>query len=57
MLTRHSMIHEDMKHFFEGFPSSAHPMAMLSSMVVSLSTYYPNDGQHDLDRRQPHARD
>jgi citrate synthase len=38
-LTRHTMIHEDMKKFFEGFPSSAHPMAMLSSMVVSLSTY------------------
>ena len=48
-LTRHSMIHEDMKKFFEGFPSSAHPMAMLSSMVVSLSTYYPNDGHDDLD--------
>jgi citrate synthase len=48
-LTRHTMIHEDMKKFFEGFPSSAHPMAMLSSMVVSLSTYYPNDGHDDLD--------
>jgi citrate synthase len=48
-LTRHTMIHEDMKKFFEGFPSSAHPMAMLSSMVVSLSTYYPNDGHNDLD--------
>ncbi len=48
-LTRHTMIHEDMKKFFEGFPSSAHPMAMLSSMVVSLSTYYPNDGHDDHD--------
>ncbi len=46
-LTRHTMIHEDMKKFFEGFPSSAHPMAMLSSMVVSLSTYYPKDGRDD----------
>ncbi len=44
------MIHEDMKKFFDGFPSSAHPMAMLSSMVVSLSTYYPEDGRgRDLD--------
>ncbi len=41
-LTRHSMIHEDMKHFFVGFPSTAHPMAVLSSMVSSLSTYYPD---------------
>jgi citrate synthase len=30
MLTRHSMIHEDMKHFFDGYPSTAHPMAILS---------------------------
>jgi citrate synthase len=49
-LTYHTMIHEDMKKFFDGFPSSAHPMAMLSSMVVSLSTYYPEDGRgRDLD--------
>jgi citrate synthase len=49
-LTYHTMIHEDMKKFFEGFPSSAHPMAMLSSMIVSLSTYYPDDPSHaDLD--------
>lgn len=42
-LTYHSLIHEDMKKFFEGFAPSAHPMAILSSMVVSLSTYYPDD--------------
>ncbi len=41
-LTRHSLIHEDMKHFFEGFPSGAHPMAVLAAMVVSLGTYYPD---------------
>ncbi len=41
-LTRHSMIHEDMKRFFDGYPSTAHPMAILSSMVVSLSSYYPD---------------
>jgi citrate synthase len=43
MLTRHSLIHEDMKHFFDGFPSTAHPMAVLSAMTCSLSTYYPED--------------
>ncbi len=54
LLTRHSLIHEDMKHFFEGFPSGAHPMAVLASMVVSLGTYYPdaldvdNKGQMDI---------
>jgi citrate synthase len=40
-LTRHSLIHEDMKKFFEGFPPSAHPMAVLSAMIASLSAYYP----------------
>jgi citrate synthase len=40
-LTYHSLLHEDMKKFFEGYPTSAHPMAMLSAMVASLSTYYP----------------
>ncbi|WP_394825187.1 citrate synthase [Pendulispora albinea] len=42
LLTRHSLIHEDMKRFFDGFPSTAHPMAVLSSMVCSLSSYYPD---------------
>ncbi|NBQ53923.1 MAG: citrate synthase [Proteobacteria bacterium] len=41
MLTRHSLIHEDMLHFYDSYPSSAHPMAILSSMVCSLSSYYP----------------
>ncbi|HEV8581278.1 MAG TPA: citrate synthase [Thermoanaerobaculia bacterium] len=47
-LTYHSLLHEDMKKFFEGFPSSAHPMSMLGSMVASLSSYYP-DKDADLD--------
>src|SRR5688572_24689555 len=41
LLTRHSLIHEDMKRFYDGYPSTAHPMAILSSMVVSLSSFYP----------------
>src|SRR5579884_3198968 len=51
-LTRHSLIHEDMKKFFEGFPPSAHPMAILSAMMASLSTYYPEattDESRDLN--------
>jgi len=48
-LTRHSLIHEDMKKFFEGFPPSAHPMAILSAMVASLSAYYPNNGDSELN--------
>ena len=42
LLTRHSLIHEDMKRFFEGFPSTSHPMAVLSSMVLAMSSFYPD---------------
>ena len=50
-LTIHSMLHEDMKKFFEGYLPTAHPMAILSSMVASLSTYYPESSANgdDLD--------
>ncbi len=47
-LTYHSMLHEDMKKFFEGFPPSGPPMAILSAMVATLSSYYPQSAQ-DLD--------
>ncbi len=39
-LIYHSMLHEDMKKLFEGFPPKARPMSVLSSMVASLSAYY-----------------
>jgi len=42
-LTHRSNIHEDMKRYFDGFPSSADPMAMLSSMTIALSTYHRED--------------
>lgn len=37
----HTLVHEDMKKFFDGYPSVAHPMGQLASMVCSLSAYYP----------------
>ncbi len=43
-LTHHSLIHEDMKKFFEGFPPTAHPMGILSAMVSSLTAFYPEAG-------------
>jgi citrate synthase len=46
-LTYHSMLHEDMKKFFEGYPQTAHPMAILSSMVSSLSAFYPDGDRED----------
>jgi citrate synthase len=41
-LNYHDLIHEDMKNLFAGFPGNGHPMGMLSAMITSLSTYYPN---------------
>ena len=41
LLTKHQLIHEDMKFHFEGFPSNAHPMAILSSMITAAGSYYP----------------
>ncbi len=40
-LTHHTLIHEDMKKFFDGFPSNSHPMGQLASLVNSLSAFYP----------------
>jgi citrate synthase len=41
LLTRHELIHEDMKFHFEGFPPNAHPMAILSSMINAAGCFYP----------------
>ena len=41
LLTKHQLLHEDMKFHFEGFPPNAHPMAILSSMINSAGCYYP----------------
>jgi len=40
-ISHHTLVHENMKRFFEAFPQGAHPMGMLSSMIASLSTFYP----------------
>ncbi|MGI4893711.1 MAG: citrate synthase [Janthinobacterium lividum] len=41
-IQRHTLLHEDLKRFFDGFPRDAHPMPVLSSAVSALSTFYPN---------------
>ena len=42
-LTRHSLIHEDLKRMFQAFPPKAHPMAILSSVVSALSSFYQDE--------------
>jgi len=39
-VTKHTLLHEDLKRFFDGFPRDAHPMPVLSSAVSALSTFY-----------------
>ena len=48
-LTHHSLIREDMKKFFEGYPPSAHPMGILAAMISSLSAYYPQSDDFELN--------
>ena len=48
-VTRHTLLHEDMKKFFEGFPRNAHPMAILAAMFASLSTFYPENNETDVE--------
>ncbi|WP_446220238.1 citrate synthase [Micromonospora sp. IBHARD004] len=50
-IRRHSLLHEEMRRFFDGFPRDAHPMAVLSSAVSAISTFYqdsldPFDSDH-----------
>jgi citrate synthase len=40
-ITYHTLIHEDFKRILEGFPSNSHPMGVLSSLVTSLTAFYP----------------
>jgi len=42
LLTKNQMLHEGMRHHFEGFPPTAHPMAILSAMINAASSYHPN---------------
>jgi citrate synthase len=48
-IRRHTLLHEDLKRFFDGFPRDAHPMAVLASAVSALSTFY----QDSLDPFDP----
>ncbi|MCP9271611.1 citrate synthase [Mycolicibacterium arenosum] len=51
LIQRHTLLHEDLKRFFDGFPRNAHPMPVLSSAVNALSAYY-QDSLDPLDRKQ-----
>src|SRR5690606_30926274 len=48
-INQHTLIHEDMKKFFDGYPSKSHPMGQLAALVCSLSTFYPESLEPDMD--------
>ncbi|MDA0250799.1 MAG: citrate synthase [Actinomycetota bacterium] len=50
-IQRHTLLHEDLKRFFDGFPRNAHPMPVVSSAVNALSAYY-QDSLDPLDHDQ-----
>jgi len=51
-ITRHTLIHEDMKKFYEGYPAKAHPMGVLASMISALSTFYPESQKAELNSEE-----
>ncbi len=52
-IRRHTLLHEDVKRFFDGFPKEAHPMAILASVVSALSTFYQDSNDvHDPEQVQ-----
>src|SRR5690606_616468 len=48
-ITRHTLVHEDMKKIFDAYPTNSHPMGILIAMVSSLSSFYPQS----LDPNRP----
>lgn len=53
-IDHHTLVHEDMKRFFEAYPAQAHPMGILASMICSMSTFYPESQDPN---RSPEAVD
>ncbi|HEY6423631.1 MAG TPA: citrate synthase [Pseudonocardiaceae bacterium] len=51
LIRRHTLLHEDLRRFFDGFPRDAHPMPVLSSAVSALSTFY-QDSHNPFDHDQ-----
>ncbi len=48
LLNTHSLLHEDMRHFFDHFPRGSHPMHILSTMINALAAFYPNVDSQSL---------
>ena len=49
LLNINSLMHEDMRHFFDRLPRGAHPMHILSTMINALAVFYPNVDQLSME--------
>lgn len=47
-ITKHTLVHEDMRSFLDAYPTKAHPMGILSASICTLSTFYPES--HEQNR-------
>ncbi len=56
-VTTRSLVNEDMRKIFDGFPVNAHPMGVMSSLVGAMSSFYPdNDKKTSVDQTETHIR-
>ena len=51
-ITEHSLVHEDVKSILDGYPSKAHPMGVLSSLVSALTAFYPKSLDPNRSKEQ-----
>ncbi|MGI4744392.1 MAG: citrate synthase [Janthinobacterium lividum] len=51
-ITQHTLVHEDVRKILDGFPSSAHPMGILASVVCSLTAFYPKSVAPELSQEE-----
>jgi len=51
-ITQHTLVHEDIRKILDGFPSSAHPMGILSSLVCSLTAFYPKSIAPEISKEE-----
>jgi citrate synthase len=51
-ITQHSLVHEDIRKILDGFPSSAHPMGILASIVCSLTAFYPKSISPEMSKEE-----
>lgn len=51
-ISMHTLVHEDMKRFYEAYPAKAHPMGVLSSLLSVLSTFYPESQDPAMNKKE-----